>query len=83
MGQIMRFYGMGKQKTDKISQKKLFYLIDNCPNIDKNAFATWKKCKVYDDLCINCLRKCERMKKLLNNTEIRKARKKKTEIETQ
>lgn len=74
---------MEKQKIDKISQKQLFNLIDKCPSIDENSFATWKRCKVYDDLCINCLRKCERMKRLLNNTEIKRTRKKKKELETE
>ena len=73
---------MEKQKIDKISQKQLINLIENCPSIDDN-FATWKKSKVYNDLCINCLRKCERMKRLLNNTEIKRARKKKKELETE
>lgn len=74
---------MEKQKTDKISQKQLINLIDKCPSIDEYDYSTWKRCKVYNDLCINCLRKCERMKRLLNNTEIKKSRKKKKELETE
>ena len=70
-------------KKETITEKQIIKLIKACPNKDNKSFEIWERCLIYNDYCVNCLRKCDRMKRLLNNTEIRRSRKKKKELETE
>ena len=68
MGQIRGYKSM---KKETISEKQLLNLIKQCPYKDINSLEIWERCTIYNDYCMNCLPECERMKRILNNTEIK------------
>ena len=66
-------------KKETISEKQIIKLIKACPHKDNKSLEIWERCMIYNDYCVNCLMKCDRMRRLLNNTEIKTRREKTTQ----
>lgn len=49
------------------NEKKIMEMIKKCYNREKTESEQAHKCKLYNDLCVNSLHKCERMQKIIND----------------
>ena len=49
------------------NEKKIVEMVKKCYNREDTLSERAHKCKLYNDLCENCLYKCERMQKIIND----------------
>lgn len=64
--QIWGKYESKGQYMKASNKKKIIEMIKKCYNREENG-ERMQKCKIYNDYCLNCLKKCERMQIIIKD----------------